>query len=64
MTSAWGGRLRLALRMGILPEAFWRLSATEWRALTRGDGPQTLGAAELEALIAAYPDEVENERHR
>lgn len=35
----WAQWIRAAARMGVSPEAFWRLSLKEWRALT------TLGAA-------------------
>lgn len=48
--------LRLAMRMGISPRDFWRLSLKEWRALTQATGPAPLGRAELEALRARFPD--------
>jgi hypothetical protein len=32
--SNWADALRLALRLGLAPEVFWRLSLAEWRALT------------------------------
>ncbi len=50
--------LRLAaLRFGIAPEAFWRLSLVEWRALTRpADAAPPLTRAEFDALAAAWPD--------
>lgn len=55
--SEWVGMLRFAaLRLGIGPEAFWRLSLREWRALTEDGGPAALGRYELEALLRAYPD--------
>ncbi len=52
----WPGLLRLAaLRFGIGPEAFWRLSLVEWRALV--DEPaDTLNRAALDALVRAWPD--------
>lgn len=50
---AW---LRLAVRMGISPHDFWRLSLREWRALTAPAGPAPLGRVELEALRARFPD--------
>lgn len=32
---SWAAPLRLALSLGLPPDAFWRLSLTEWRALTK-----------------------------
>lgn len=53
----WPGLLRLAaLRFGIGPGAFWRLSLVEWRALV--DVPvDTLNRAALDALARAWPDD-------
>ena len=51
---SWAQPLRLALRLGIPPEAFWRLSLVEWRILTETSPERR---AEIEALIARYPDE-------
>ena len=54
----WGGRLRLAAeRFAIGPEAFWRLSLPEWRALAEGTAPEVLGRGGLEGLMAEHPDE-------
>ncbi|MFY8144922.1 MAG: phage tail assembly chaperone [Caulobacter sp.] len=39
------------------PEAFWRLSLTEWRALTEAPSAPSLNRATLQDLIARYPDE-------
>lgn len=50
---AW---LRLAVRMGISPRDFWRLSLKEWRMLTAPVDPAPLGRAELEALRVRFPD--------
>lgn len=61
MTAEWAGRLRLAMRMGLAPEAFWRLSMAEWRALMEAPAQAALGRAGLEALIAAHPDGVEHD---
>ena len=41
---------------GMWPEAFWKLSVREWAALN-GGGVRALGAGELAALMAAFPDE-------
>lgn len=49
--------LRTGLALGIGPEAFWRLSAAEWRMLTeveRGVSPMARG--EFERLMAGWPD--------
>jgi uncharacterized phage protein (TIGR02216 family) len=54
----WAEAMRLAAaRFGIAPDAFWRLSVREWRALV-GDrsGGGALGRAGLERLMAAWPD--------
>lgn len=49
--------MRLALSLGVAPEAFWRLSLKEWRALTDTPPAPVLTRADLSALIARYPDE-------
>jgi uncharacterized phage protein (TIGR02216 family) len=56
-TFDWPALLRLAAgRFLIPPEAFWRLSVAEWRALTEGGGPDPLPRADLEALLRQFPD--------
>jgi uncharacterized phage protein (TIGR02216 family) len=53
----WSERLRLAAaRYGVTPEAFWRLSLLEWRALTLDAGGEPLARDALEALMTAHPD--------
>ncbi len=54
----WGPLLRrAALEFGLTPEGFWRLSLTEWRALTHVPaGPEPMSRPAFDALIAAYPD--------
>ena len=42
--------------MGIAPEAFWRLSLAEWRALTAQES-DALSRGDFEALSRRYPDE-------
>ena len=42
--------------MGIAPEAFWRLSLVEWRALTGGE-TEALSRTAFEALAQRFPDE-------
>jgi uncharacterized phage protein (TIGR02216 family) len=54
---SWSAPLRLALRLGVPPEAFWRLSLAEWRALTETPPAPVLTRTGLSALIARYPDE-------
>lgn len=48
--------LRLALRLGLMPAAFWHLSLKEWRALTAVSGETVLGRTALEELRARFPD--------
>lgn len=58
IVTPWPAMLRLAIgAWHIPPDAFWRLSLKEWRALT-DDAPVavTLDRTDLAALIALYPD--------
>jgi uncharacterized phage protein (TIGR02216 family) len=57
VNSRWRTALRLASRLNLPPEAFWRLSLPEWRALTEVPAAPVLGRAALHALIARFPDE-------
>ena len=52
----WPRLLRLAAGIGVTPEAFWRLSVAEWRALTGGDS-DALSRSGFEALARRFPDE-------
>jgi uncharacterized phage protein (TIGR02216 family) len=55
---AWAPLLRqAALRLGLPPAAFWRLSLKEWRALAGPAAAPPLDRAALDALIAAFPDD-------
>ena len=57
MNARWRAALRLAcLQLALSPEAFWRLSLAEWRALTEAPAAPTLDRAALNALIARFPD--------
>ncbi|MBI5939758.1 MAG: phage tail assembly chaperone [Caulobacterales bacterium] len=57
MTTPWPDLLRLAaLRFQIPPEAFWRLSLAEWRALTAEGAAPALDRTGFEALTGRYPD--------
>jgi uncharacterized phage protein (TIGR02216 family) len=58
MKPHWRAALRLAtLGLAIPPQAFWRLSLAEWRALTEAPAAPVLSRAALDALIARFPDE-------
>lgn len=62
MTPDWAARLETAVRLGLSPSDFWRLSVAEWQALTRAAGPASpLGRAEFEQLCRAWPDEGERQ---
>lgn len=55
--SGWAALLRLAAqRYAITPEAFWRLSLAEWRALTAEAAPDALTRQGFEALAQRFPD--------
>ena len=56
MSMPWPAMLRLAVTLTIAPEAFWRLSLKEWRALSEVGGGDPLGRRDLAALIALFPD--------
>lgn len=57
MTTPWAEMLRLAaVRFHIPPATFWRLSLTEWRALTEPERGEILTREALDALAKAYPD--------
>ena len=54
----WGEMLRLAVGLGVAPEAFWRLSLKEWRWLTQAQGqPSPMGRGEMERLMETWPDD-------
>ena len=58
MKAHWRAALRLAaLDLAIPPQAFWRLSLAEWRALTEAPAAPVLNRAALDALVARFPDE-------
>ena len=53
----WAEMLRLAAeRFGVTPEAFWRLSLVEWRALAARPETAVLSRAELDRMAAKWPD--------
>jgi uncharacterized phage protein (TIGR02216 family) len=45
-----------AVKLGLSPEAFWRLSVWEWLALMEIFVPQAPSRGELAALLRAHPD--------
>ena len=60
MTEVWADRLRLAVRLGLTPGAFWTLSITEWQVLTRVPGQASpLTREEFDRLSRDWPDEGE-----
>jgi len=54
----WAELLAAAMRLGIEPAAFWRLSIAEWNMIMGGmrNGARPLTHAEFEALAARFPD--------
>jgi uncharacterized phage protein (TIGR02216 family) len=57
MTTPWAAMLSDAVRLGISPEAFWRLSVREWRMLTERPGTAAMGRDAFERLAGDWPDE-------
>ena len=57
MSPSWAERLRAGLKWGVPPEAFWRLSLAEWRALADAGAPPALGREQLLSLMEQHPDE-------
>ena len=54
----WGEMLRTATRLGIGPEAFWRLSLREWRMLTESPrGGASMGREDFMRMAEAWPDD-------
>jgi len=52
----WPQLIRLAAQLGVTPEAFWRLSLAEWRALSGGEA-EALSRGQFDALTRRFPDE-------
>ena len=52
----WDAMWRAALRAGVGPGDFWRLSVREWRWLA-GAGEGVMRGGRLEELMRDYPDE-------
>lgn len=53
----WARWLFAAIRLGVPPAAFWRLSLREWRALAEPLADDSLDQPAFQALAARYPDE-------
>lgn len=54
--SFWPHALRYAVAgLGLTPDAFWRLTLPEWRALAAHAAPMTRDR--LDHLLRLYPDE-------
>jgi uncharacterized phage protein (TIGR02216 family) len=53
----WREMMVEAARVGLPPEAFWRLSLKEWRMLTSPMGWAALGRSAFERLAEGWPDE-------
>ena len=53
----WTAMLQAAVRMGVAPEAFWRLSLREWGLLVAGPAEAApMGRVEFERLADIWPD--------
>ncbi|PVM90766.1 phage tail assembly chaperone [Caulobacter endophyticus] len=48
---------RAAIEFAAPPQAFWRLSLKEWRALAGAPSAPVLARSGLAALMARFPDE-------
>lgn len=56
MSPRWARLMSHALRLGVPPSEFWRLSVAEWRALAGPPPGARMGRDELAALMDAFPD--------
>lgn len=53
----WAEMMQAAVRMGLGPDGFWRLSLKEWRMLTTAVGQAVpFGRAEFERMAERWPD--------
>ena len=58
MTTPWPEMVRLAARLGVGPEGFWRLSLKEWRMLmARPEAVPLMGRGVFEQMSERWPDE-------
>ncbi len=54
--TAWSALLAAALRLGVEPSQFWRLSLAEWRALVAPPLSDVLSRRAFETLASRFPD--------
>jgi hypothetical protein len=54
----WRVWIGAAAALGVAPQAFWRLSLNEWRALMAPTPNATLARTEFDALTGAFPDKI------
>jgi uncharacterized phage protein (TIGR02216 family) len=61
----WAALMRAGMgRLGLRPAEFWALTPAELAVmLGAGDGRAPMGRARLDALMAAYPDDLASEEH-
>lgn len=52
----WRLWLHIALRLGVPPMDFWRLSVIEWRAILNAADHAALSRTDLARLMGAFPD--------
>ncbi|MEM7766443.1 MAG: phage tail assembly chaperone [Pseudomonadota bacterium] len=57
----WAEMMRAALRLGIAPQAFWRLSLREWMWLSEAAPGAGLNRSGLAALMEDHPDSPDTE---
>lgn len=55
----WTAWLRVAVALGLGPDAFWRLSLREWRALISPISGAVLTRGQFDALAHQFPDQEE-----
>lgn len=55
MSLPWGPLIAAAARLGIPPDAFWRLSLREWRLLADAETP-AMRHEDLRELAKKFPD--------
>jgi|CXWL01.1.fsa_nt_gi uncharacterized phage protein (TIGR02216 family) len=54
----WPAMIAAAVRLGVTPAHFWRLSLREWRALIAPVGEGALSRAAFSALAQMHPDDL------
>ena len=60
----WDALLRAGVRgLGMRPTEFWDLTPAELRLMLGQENAGGLDRAGLEALMCAYPDSLEGDRH-